>query len=342
MTTSDPTADLAVDGAGARLVHVLGRASAGDPTTAAARALCRGLADAGRPGHLVAARGSLTGIGPADATALGEGELVVHSVDGGEDLTALLADLADRPLHLVHHGSAVGSDRRALRVLRGGATSAAAASPAAREELRALGFGTVAVLPPGSVDGGLDDVSADAETVENLERHPGPRLVCVGPIAPNRSLELLLDAFADLVTGLRPSATLSLCGPSTPWYASTLRRRILTRGLLACELVSPGDDGAVVARLDRADAVVALHPAGLDPYLYRAARAGARVVAPLDAATASLPPGALLPLPAAAGRRGLVDALHRATSHDRAQPPATSSAAPTVGHKALRRILGIG
>jgi glycosyltransferase involved in cell wall biosynthesis len=321
------------------LVHVLGAASAGEPTTATARALCDRLARAGRPGRLVAARPSPgSGVEQADAAALASGDLVVHTVDGGEALTGLLPDLAGRPVRLVHQGSCVGSDRSVLRSLRGTTVAAAGADAAAREELRGLGFGSVAALPADAARGALDGTTAEQDVLEHLARHPGPRIVSVGPITPNRGFELLLDAFGDLITELQPSATLSLCGPASHWYAAALRRRILTRGLLACELLSPDDERAVVARLDRADVVVSLHPAPLDPYLQRAAAGGATVVAPRFASTAWLDARGAEVIAPGPGRGDLVDALDRAIDRSRRQP----AAPPPVPDAVLRRILGIG
>lgn len=299
------------------LVHVVGRARPADPVTASARALQRRHEQDGRPGRVVAGAqdAGCEDIGPV--ADLSDAEVVVHSVDGGEDLAGALPHLIGRSVTLVHHGSAAGSDRRVLRALRGSTTRALATDPGAREELRALGFGEVARLDPALLDGALDHLTADPASVESLARHPGPLVLSVGPIGPNRSLELLLDAFAELVTGARPSATLSLCGPSSPWYLATLRRRIAARGLRACELLSPATDAEAVARLDRADAVVALHPVGLDPFLRHAARAGVPIVAPLVAATAALPTDRLVPVPTRLRATDLSAALQAATLHPR-------------------------
>lgn len=325
--TSAPSA-----GAGT-VVQVLGRARAGDPVTATARGIAARLALAGRSTQVLA--GDLpTGWAAANTPdALGEkrldarveafradrldGTIVVHSVDGGEDLEPLLPALAGRRIRLLHHGSAVGSNRRALRGLRDAMITAAAVSPAAGEELRSLGFADVTVLPVGRTGGALDGVAADEATTANLDRHPGPLILTVGPIVPNRSLELLLDAFADLITRRRPSATLSICGPAARWYATALRRRVLALGLVACELVEPPDDRAVAARLDHADAVVSLHPTALDPYLERAARRGAAIVAPLGAPTVRHLGRGLVPIPSQLRRSDLVEALEVATASRR-------------------------
>lgn len=325
------------------LVHVLGRARAGDPTTAAARAVCLRLAAAGRPGRLLAADpGPDVGAHAAEGSALADGVIVVHTVDGGEDLSGLLPDLVGRRVHVVHHGSSVGSDRSVLRALRGAVAVAVAADAAGREELRGLGYRTVGVLPASAVTGGLDGITAHEATAENLAQHPGPRVVVVGPIVPGRSLELLLDAFADLVTGPRPSATLSLCGPSPAWYGALLRRRILARGLLACELVSPHDEGSVVARLDHADAVVSLHPRPLDPYVEHAAQHGTPVVAPRRAATSHIARDLLVDVGPPVTRAALAAALRIAT--EPRAPAATpeglrGASAQRTDDVALRRAL---
>jgi len=281
-------------------VHVVGWARPADRVTASARALQRVL-DGGRPGRVVAGRRDAGCDDIGDAAVLADlaadDAVVVHSIDGGEDLAPVLTHLAGRAVTLVHHGSAPGSDRGVLRALRGSTTQCLAADPGAREELRALGFGDVARLDPAVLDGALDDVEADPASIAALASHPGPMVLSVGPLAPDQSLELLLDAFAALVTGPRPSATLSLCGPSARWYLATLRRRVVTAGLLACELRSPATDAEVVARVARAAVVVALHPVGLDPFLRHAARAGVPIVAPLAAATVRLRTTRLVGLP---------------------------------------------
>jgi len=332
------------------LVHLLGRADAGDPTTASARSLSRHLAASGGPVALVAVApaAGCPGVALADEASLAGRDVVVHTVDGGEPLADLLPRVHARSLHLVHHGSRAGSDRSVLRRLRGATWSCSAVDPSAREELRSLGFGRVDVLPRAALEGGLDAVVADEGTAENVARHPGPRILAVGPIEPGRSLELLIDAFAHLVAGAQPSATLSLCGPSSPWYAAMLRRRILARGLVACELATPVDERAVVARLDHAHAVVALHPAATDPYLRRAADRGVPVVAPLVARTAWLHGRALVGIPAGVGATALAEALDTAI----AAPPQEGSAGPAApagparlvpaDDVALRRILAIG
>jgi hypothetical protein len=253
-----------------------------------------------------------------------------------------------RALHLVHHGSRAGSDRGVLRRLRGATRSCSAVDPSAREELRSLGFGRVDVLPRAALEGGLDDVAADEATAGNVARHPGPLILAVGPIEPGRSLELLIDAFARLSGGAQPSATLSICGPSSPWYAAMLRRRILARGLVACELATPVDEPGVVARLDHAQAVVALHPAATDPYLRYAADRGVTVVAPLVSRTAWFRAPALVGIPAGVAATKLAEALDTAVaapprdSSTRAEAPAGPARLRAADAVALRRILAIG
>lgn len=301
-------------GPGRGLIHVVGRAQPGDPVTASARALCHTLGRLGHPGRLVASAAST---GDVDATSLedaSEPTAIVHTVDGGEALLDGVPALVDRRLTLVHHGSAVGSDRRALRMLRGAVTRAAAADAAAREELRGLGFGHVRTLDPRVIDAPLDEVPADRATADNLARHPGPMILAVGPLGPGRSLEVLIDAFAELITSTRPAATLSLCGPSSPWYMASLRRRVAARGLVACEVIEPSSEGEVVARLERADVLVNLRPTSLDPYLRSAASRGVAIVAPLDPRTAALQPHDPGRVASPAGDGALAAALHDATA----------------------------
>jgi hypothetical protein len=315
------------------VVQVVGRARTADRVTATARGLQRSLTLSGRPGRVVASHRDPGCEDIAEVTDLAAGEVVVlHTVDGGEDLGAVLPRLEGRGVTLVHHGSSAGSDRRVLRALRGTPARSLAADPGARDELQSLGFGGVARLDPAVLDGALDDVDADPASLETLARHPGPLVLSVGPCEPNQSLELLLDAFAVLITMHRPSATLALCGPASPWYLATLRRRITTAGLVACELLSPATDAQVVARLRRAAVVVALHPVGLDPFLREAVRIGVPVVAPRVAATSGLPPGQLVPVPARVQAADLAAALSAAT-----EPTLALSAAPPVDRRRVGR-----
>jgi glycosyltransferase involved in cell wall biosynthesis len=318
----------------AEVVQVLGRVRAGDPVTATVRAIHERLARLGRPGRVVTADSGDRSL----PTSL-DGALLVHTVDGGETLAPLVPVLAGRPLRLVHHGSAVGSDRSTLRALRGSTCGAVAADPAAREELRGLGYGLVGTLDPTLADGALDGIVPDEATAANLAGHPGPLLLSVGPVAPNRGVEMLIDAFAQLLTHAQPSAVLSLCGPAPQWYRARLHRHVITRGLLACEIVEPSDDGQVLARLERADAVISLRPAGLDPYVRAAARRGLPVVAPLAPATAGLASQGLVAVSPRAGATELAAALATALSRPR-RAPTPSAGAPRVGDDAdLLRML---
>jgi glycosyltransferase involved in cell wall biosynthesis len=299
-----------MNGTGSPVTHVVGRDRPGDPVAASARALATTLDRRGRPGRLVTAADLAGGDGL-------DGQLVVHSSDGGEALVGALPQLVDRTLTLVHHGSAVGADRSALRALRTPTTWAVGVDPVAREELRGMGFRTVAPLPALLLDDPFDDVEPDEEAAAHLRAHPGPAILHVGPLVPNRSLEELLDAFTELVTHRAPGATLSLCGPSPSWYLAQLRRRISAQGLRSCELLEPSDDGQVLARLDRADVVVALPPAGLDPYLRRAARAGVPIVAPRMAAAAGLDPEDIVEVGPRAHAGELAQALEDAIERGR-------------------------
>lgn len=331
-----------------RVAHLLADARPGDPVAAAARSIRDHLARAGWPGPVLALR---THPGVRDVEALDTDDLagrtvVLHTVDGGEALEPIACRLAGTEVHLVHHGSAPGARRGVLRALRGAARVALAASPGGREELRALGFADVRALPVHAARAGLSGIDPDTATAADLRAHPGPRIVAVGPVAPGRSLELLVDAFADLVTAERPSATLSICGPGTRWYEAMLQRRILNRGLRACELIEPADDAATLARLDGAAAVVTLVPAPLDPYAVRAVAGGAALVAPATAATAwarATAPARVVGLPAAPGRAQLTDALAAATAHTAVPTgPGALRQGPdaTVGLE-LRRVLAL-
>ena len=328
------------------VVQVIGRARTGDRVTATARGLQLALTALGHPGRVAAVRREpeCDDIDDVDALARDQ-RLVLHTIDGGQDLAPVVRDLAERraSLTVVHHGSAPGSDRSVLRALRGRASHAAAADPGAREELRSVGFGRVDRLDPGVLDGALDHLRPDPASVENLAGHSGPLTLCVGPCGPGESHELLLDAFAAMVTTDRPSGTLSLCGPSTPWYLATLRKRIVSNGLLACELLSPATDEQVMARLARAAAVVAIHPVGLDPVLRTAAQRGVPIVAPRTAATADIPDDQLVEIPRRPGAQELAVALAAAT--DPARVPSRSLTPPPVRpprvDRELARALGL-
>lgn len=322
--TSPPTA----------VLHVLGCAAPGDTTTAAARAIRDGLAAEGRPGQLAAVqvRGTCGDVDRLRTEQLDGALVVLHTVDGGETVAPLLDSLRRSRLHLVHHGSRPGSDRSVLRSLRDVVTVAAGSHPAAREELRGLGFGEPAALPSRLPAGSA--LAADVDATD----HPGPYLLAVGPIAEERSIELLVDAFAQLLQSELPSAVLSICGPASPWYRDLLLRRVLRRGLTACEVIEPPDEQAVRTRLARCDVYVALQPTGFEPYLWDAARRAA-VVAPRVAATAALAgsPG-FVEVDVAPTRDGVAHALHRA-----AAAPAVGGvfAGSPSGTTALRAVLQV-
>jgi hypothetical protein len=271
------------------VVQVAGRLGSADPVAATARSWTTRLTRLGRPCTTVEPGG--VG-GPTEGAAL-----VVHSVDGGEDLAPLLDRLGnEEQVTLVHHGSAPGSHRRVLRELRPRARRALAADADAREELRRLGYRNVAALDPALAAGSLA-VDPDEATAVQLGEHPGPRILCVGPLAPGRGIEVLLAAFADIVTHHHPGAVLSLCGEAPDWYHQRLHLAITRQGLLACEVVVPSDDREVMARIVEAACMVSLRPVALDPYLHEAAAHGTPVVAPADTATSALPAGSLVAVP---------------------------------------------
>lgn len=293
------------------VVQLVGCARAGDPVTATAVAWHAERSRQGLPSRVAAVEpGTIPAV--ERFVPAWPAEVVVHSVDGGEDLAALVGTLRERRITLVHHGSAVGSDRRSLRALRGCTDRAVAADPAAREELRGLGFRRVELVDPASGDDAFASTVPDASTADSLALHPGAFLLCVGPVGPNRGVELLLRAFAEVVTHTVPSAVLSLCGPAAPWYRARLHREVTARGLRACEVVAPGNDGEVLARLERADAVVSLRPAALDPYARAAARRGIPIVAPGDARTAWIDRALLVPIAVSPARGELVAAITKA------------------------------
>lgn len=318
------------------LLHVVGRAAPGDTTTAAARAVRDALAAEGVPGRLAAVEvhgvcGDVELLRPEE---LEGATVVLHTVDGGESLAPVLADLRQARVHLVHHGSRAASDRTVLRTLRDRAEAAAATDAAAREELRCLGFGEPAALPlrlPAGAGLGARPETDEAE-------HPGPLLLAVGAITQGRSLELLVDAFGRLLHAGVPSAVLSICGPADRWYLDALLRRVVRRGLLACEVIEPDDDAAVRSRLDRCDVYVDLHPVGYDPHRWYAAGRAA-VVAPAVAATAPLvgAPGFAETGPAPSCD-GLVHALRRAVAERPGVRGAMDSSPGTTDLRALLEV----
>jgi hypothetical protein len=304
----------------AEVVQVLGRARAGDAVTATARSLQVRLTRLGWTSRTTAADpGSLSEVQRFSGAE--PGHLVVHSVDGGDGLADLVGSLRAHRITLVHHGSAAGSDRGVLRTLRGSTGRALAADPAAREELRALGFADVGVLDPSTADDAFAGVVADEQTVASLAAHPGPLVVGLGALAPGGWTETLLAAFAAVLTHTHPSAVLALCGPSSRWYRAQLHRHVVRRGLVACDLGPPEHDGEVLARLERASAVVSLRPTALDPYGRRAAHLGLPIVAPLVTGAAALAE-VLEPVPVAPDPRTLAEALRRAL--DRPRPAASA------------------
>ncbi len=318
------------------VLHVLGRAAPGDVTTAAARALCRGLAAEGVAGRLAAVevRGACDDVDVLRPEQLADTVVVAHTVDGGESLAPIVDALRRARVHVVHHGSRPGSDRTVLRSLRGTAAVAAAPDAAAREELRGLGFGDPVALPSALPA----DARAEVASGDGGEGHPGPYLLTVGPIAEGRSLELLVDAFAQLLEADVPSAVLSVCGPADRWYLDALLRRVVRRGLLACEVIEPRDEDAVRSRLARCDVYVALQPGGYDPYLHRAADR-ATVVAPTVAATASFvgSPG-FVGIGAAPTRDHLTGALRAAVAARPAAAAIDGRASRSADLRALLRV----
>ena len=318
------------------VVQVIGQGHAGDPVTATAVALHARFLDLGLRARLTAADpGTAATIERYDRAI--DGHLIVHSVDGGESLRTLIGDLADRPLTLVHHGSTVGSDRRGLRALRPATRRAVASDPAGREELRGVGFTRVGILDGRAMVDPFAGVVTHQPTRDNLARHPGPLLLCIGRIAPNRGFETLLAAFAEVLTRVQPAAVLSLCGPSSPWYREQLHRYVTRRGLSACEIVEPVDEGGVLARVERADAVVFLRPTPLDPYLREAVRRGLPVVAPAGAATSEIDPAALVPITGTPTTTQLAGALGEALVRPHS-PPSTTRA---TGDRDVLAALGL-
>lgn len=319
------------------VVHVVGQLRAADPVAATARAVRDRLALEGWPGPLVAIR-SEDGDEPAPGSTP-EGHVrqpdssgapttlaldalsgldravpvVVHTVDGGEDLEPALDRLAGRTLTLVHHGSGTGRNRAVLRTLRDSTRAALAPTAAGREELRALGFAAVSPLADVALapafDGAFAHVVPDEATARRLDGHPGPLILAVGPLALGSGAEALLEAFTEVVTRHRPAAVLSLCGPVPRWQGERLRRRIAGRGLLSCEVVSPRSDSEVLARLDAADVLVAWPPAPLDPYRWRAGRRGVPIVTVPGPSTDGTIGGEVVALANGATRTAIVAAL---------------------------------
>jgi hypothetical protein len=288
-------------GVAAAVVQVVGRPSAAEPVTATARGWRARLERLGAGGAVV---------DPTSPVVTSGARLLVHSVDGGDDLEPLLPHLQGQRLTLVHHGSAPGSDRTTMRALRPHTGRALAADALAREELRALGFGSVDVLDPALAQ--LEAATPDPVTVASLAGHPGPRLLHVGPLRPASGIEPLLSAMSDLLTSHVPGAVLTLCGPSPQWFRQQLHRTITRCGMVACEVVAPADDGEVVARLDSASCLLALRPRALDPFVRAAADRGLPVVGPRCPELALVPSEQRVEVPQGAGPSVLTAALREA------------------------------
>lgn len=322
----------------AAVAHFVGQARAGDPVAATARAMRDRLAWEGWPGTLVSAWPPQSTSSSQEPAELDDDlSVVVHTVDGGADLHPLLHQLVGRRVTLLHHGSAPGSNRAVLRSLRASAGLALAASPPSREELRALGFAAV-----GSIGGdalattfhhAFDQVTADDATTRHLGGHPGPLVLAIGPLAAGQGLELLLDAFAQVITRRHPAAVLSLCGSVGRWYDAQLDRWVARRGLSSCEIISPSNEGEVLARLDRAAVLVAGRPATLDPYRWRAAEAGVPIVTGPTAG----------PSGSAALAAALGDALDRAADPSSGSEPdnAPGDSSRPINEPVLARALGL-
>jgi glycosyltransferase involved in cell wall biosynthesis len=101
------------------------------------------------------------------------------------------------------------------------------------------------------------DTPADPDTLASLAARPGPRLLFVGRMAPNKRQDLLVHAFALLRRGWHPSATLHLVGaPTVPQFVAQIDEAIATTGTTGVERPGPVPLAALLAHYRGADLFV--------------------------------------------------------------------------------------
>ncbi|MBK7975622.1 MAG: glycosyltransferase family 4 protein [Deltaproteobacteria bacterium] len=96
-------------------------------------------------------------------------------------------------------------------------------------EARAAGFVDVGVLPISPCRSRLMARPARALS-RRLAEEPGPRILCLGRLAPNKRVELVIGAFA-LVASVLPTARLEIVGSDAGTEGYALALRLLARDL---------------------------------------------------------------------------------------------------------------
>ena len=129
-----------------------------------------------------------------------------------------------------------------------------------RDQLKAVGFGETAVIPP-SADLGADIIASGVHREDREDRAAGDggaRWLCVGRIAPNKAIEDIVAAL--LVTRRHgdPDATLLVIGkPATASYVDALHRYVASLGLnSAVAFGGHASDATVAEAYARSDVLV--------------------------------------------------------------------------------------
>jgi glycosyltransferase involved in cell wall biosynthesis len=141
-----------------------------------------------------------------------------------------------------------------LSLLAPRAALAIADSAYNQTHLSAAGFARTAVVPPSA---GLSPTVFEGATAEPPTRQ-GARWLCVGRVAPNKSIEDVVMALAVARRGSDPEATLHIVGkPATRSYAAALHRFVAELGLRdAVRFAGHASDATVAAAYSQADVLV--------------------------------------------------------------------------------------
>ena len=148
--------------------------------------------------------------------------------------------------------------RRDLVPLRERVHLALAVSRFNADELVALGYEDVRVLPPIVDPDALHRIKPDRKTTRELkERLKGPLLLYVGQILPHKRPEFLVQAFHVLSTYLIPEAQLVLVGyPRLPQFRDALQAEIDELGLNRAIITGHVEAPVLRSYYERADVFV--------------------------------------------------------------------------------------
>ena len=197
--------------------------------------------------------------------------LIVHLSIGDATFGRFLADRNERmvavyhnitPAHFFapydrHFERLLALGREQLEHLRGRVSLALADSEFNAEELRALGYPEVHVVPLVVDPHHLRGITADGAVTAELEARPGPSLVYVGQLLPHKRVDLLIEAFDVLATKLIPEASLDLVGPARlPAYETVIRALVRELNLPNLHIAGSVSAGALASYYRGATAFV--------------------------------------------------------------------------------------